>query len=86
MLMGVTVLLLTYRPLWQRNHDPAVAIQALGAFLAVGACALWLRGVAMPSVVPWLTGFFVLWRVLNRREDGRVEVETAHLDPTVRTR
>ncbi|MFC7374497.1 nicotinamide riboside transporter PnuC [Brachybacterium sp. GCM10030267] len=32
-----------------------------------------------------LTGFFVWWRVRNRREhDERVTVETAHLDPTVR--
>ncbi|WP_432559087.1 hypothetical protein [Granulicoccus sp. GXG6511] len=72
MLLGATVLLVTYRPLWNRNHDPAVAIQALGAFLAVGACALWARGVAMPMVVPWLTGFFVLTIAGERVELARV--------------
>ena len=72
MLAGTCVLLLTYRPLWQRNHDPAVAIQVLGAFLAVGACALWARGVAMPMVVPWLTGFFVLTIAGERVELARV--------------
>lgn len=72
MLAGTMVLLLTYRSLWARNHDPAVAIQALGAFLAVGACALWVRGVGLPMVVPWLTGFFVLTIAGERVELARV--------------
>lgn len=72
MLVGTLVLLFTYRPLWRRNHDPAVAIQALGAFLVVGACALWVRGVDMPNVVPWLTGFFVLTIAGERLELARV--------------
>lgn len=72
MLVGATALLVAYRSLWQRNYDPAVAIQALGAFLAVGACALWVRGVAMPMVVPWLTGFFVLTIAGERVELARV--------------
>ncbi|MDO5683088.1 MAG: hypothetical protein Q4G46_09720, partial [Propionibacteriaceae bacterium] len=72
MLFGTVVLLVTYYPLWQRNHDPAVAIQVLGAFLAVGATALWARGVAMPMVVPWLTGFFVLTIAGERVELARV--------------
>lgn len=34
-----------------------------------------------------LTGFFIWWGVRNRRDlaEARVRVETAHLDPTVRT-
>ena len=47
-------------------------IQSLGAFLAVGACALWLREVPMPMVVPWLTGFFVLTIAGERVELARV--------------
>lgn len=72
MLIGTGVMLANYVPLWARNRDPAVAIQALGAVFAVGACALWLRGVAIPSVVPWLTGFFVLTIVGERVELARV--------------
>lgn len=84
MVVGTTVLLLTYRPLWRRNHDPAVAIQALGAFLAVGACALWARGVPMPQVVPWLTGFFVLTIAGERLELARVG--QLRLDQQIRRR
>lgn len=84
MVIGTLVLLLTYRPLWNRNHDPAVAIQALGAFLAVGACALWARGVEMPAVIPWLTGFFVLTIAGERVELARVG--QLFLDAAVRRR
>ncbi|WP_425309873.1 hypothetical protein AADG42_14250 [Ammonicoccus fulvus] len=72
MLIGTIVLLTNYLPLWSRNRDPAVAIQALGAVFAVGACALWLRGVEIPSAVPWLTGFFVLTIAGERVELARV--------------
>lgn len=80
MLIGTVALLGIYLPLWRRSYDPAVAIQFAGAFLAIGATALWLAGVGVPQLVPWLTGFLVLTIAGERVELARV----GHLgaDPT----
>ena len=72
MLIGAFALLLVYLPLWRRSYDPAVAIQFSGAFLAVGATGLWLGGVTIPNLVPWLTGFLVLTIAGERVELARV--------------
>lgn len=58
----------------------------------VGVPLLWSAGYYASALMYvfyggfTLVGFFVWWRVRNRREaeDARVTVETAHLDPTVR--
>jgi nicotinamide mononucleotide transporter len=58
----------------------------------VGVPLLWSAGYYASALMYvfyggfTLVGFFVWWRVRNRREDesSRVTVETAHLDPTVR--
>lgn len=65
-------LLLVYLPLWRSSYDPAVAIQFSGAFLAVGATGLWLGGVAIPHLVPRLTGLLVLTVAGERVELARV--------------
>ena len=72
MLIGAFALLLVYLPLWRRSYDPAVAIQFSGAFLSVGATGLWLGGVTIPNLVPWLTGFLVLTIAGERVELARV--------------
>lgn len=76
MVVGTAALLLVYLPLWRRSYDPAVAIQFSGAFLAVGATGLWLGGVGIPQLVPWLTGFLVLTILGERVELARL----GHLD------
>ncbi|SDB88677.1 hypothetical protein GA0111570_106112 [Raineyella antarctica] len=80
MLVGAFAMVLGYLPLWRRSYDPAVAIQFSGAFLAVGATGLWLGGVAIPQLVPWLTGFLVLTIAGERVELARIGQLTA--DPT----
>lgn len=83
MVVGALALLLVYLPLWRRSYDPAVAIQFSGAFLAVGATGLWLGGVAIPQLVPWLTGFLVLTIAGERVElarVGRLMFDTAKQD------
>jgi hypothetical protein len=60
LLLGAAALVLVYVPLWRRQRDDAVLIQALGAVLATGAAALWLGGTAVPALLPWLVGFVVL--------------------------
>jgi hypothetical protein len=72
LLAGATALTLLYLPLWRRQPADAVTVQALGAVLATGAALLWLGGVAMPSIVPWLAGFLVLTIAGERLELARV--------------
>lgn len=58
--LGTAALVAVYLPLWNRSADEAVAVQALGAVLALGAAVLWLGGVPVPLLLPWLVGFVVL--------------------------
>ncbi|HQR28041.1 MAG TPA: hypothetical protein PLP61_13460 [Nocardioides sp.] len=57
---GTAALVLLYLPLWCRQRDEAVLVQALGAVLALGAAVLWLGSVPVPTLLPWLVGFVVL--------------------------
>lgn len=61
-----------YRPLWRRQRDEAVLVQALGAVLALGAAVLWLGGAAVPVLAPWLIGFVVLTVAGERLELARI--------------
>jgi hypothetical protein len=61
-----------YIPLWRRQRDDAVLVQALGAVLAVGAATLWLGGVKVPDLLPWLVGFIVLTIAGERLELARI--------------
>ena len=58
--LGTLALVGVYVPLWRRQRDDAVLVQAFGAVLAVGAALLWLADVGIPVLVPWLVGFVVL--------------------------
>lgn len=57
---GAAGLVALYVPLWRRQRDDAVLVQALGALMAVGAAALWASGVPVPRLIPWLAAFVVL--------------------------
>lgn len=59
-LLGAAALVGVYVALWRRQRDDAVLVQALGAVVAVGAGILWLGGVPVPLLLPWLAGFVVL--------------------------
>ena len=76
---GSSVLALLYVALWKRQRDEAVTIQALGAVLAVGAATLWLGGVPIPRLLPWLAGFVVLTIAGERLELARIDL--AHNGP-----
>lgn len=69
---GTAALAAVYVPLWRRQADEAVLVQALGATLAVGAATLWAGGVEMPVLVPWLVGFVVLTIAGERLELARL--------------
>lgn len=69
---GTVALVAVYVPLWRRQRDDAVLVQALGAVLAVGAATLWLGGVGVASLLPWLVGFIVLTIAGERLELARI--------------
>ncbi|MHB1473797.1 MAG: hypothetical protein ACYCV4_09245, partial [Dermatophilaceae bacterium] len=69
---GSAALVLVYIPLWRRQRDDSVLIQAFGAVLATGGAILWLGGMPVASLLPWLAGFVVLTIAGERLELARV--------------
>ncbi|MBV6728261.1 hypothetical protein KWG65_09765 [Nocardioides daeguensis] len=69
---GAAALVGLYVPLWRRQRDDAVLVQALGAVAAVGAAVLWLGGVPVATLLPWLVGFVVLTIAGERLELARI--------------
>jgi hypothetical protein len=69
---GAASMLGNYLPLWRRQQDDAVLVQALGAVLALGAAVLWAGGVPVPTLLPWLVGFVVLTIAGERLELARI--------------
>lgn len=60
LLLGGIALVAIYVPLWRRQRDDAIVVQALAAVLAAGAAAMWLGGLPVPALLPWLVGSVVL--------------------------
>jgi hypothetical protein len=69
---GAAALMLIYVPLWRRQRDDSVLVQAFGAVLATGGALLWLGGMPVASLLPWLAGFIVLTIAGERLELARV--------------
>jgi len=69
---GSAALVLVYIPLWRRQRDDSVLIQAFGAVLATGGALLWLGGMPVARLLPWLAGFVVLTIAGERLELSRV--------------
>jgi hypothetical protein len=72
LLAGSAMLVAVYVPLWRRAADVSVLGQVGGAVLATGAALLWLGGVPIPDLLPWLSGFLILTIVGERLELARV--------------
>lgn len=68
---GLLALLWVYAGLYRRSRDDLVVVQALAAFLALVAAAMWTR-VELPPLVPWLIGFLVLTIAAERVELARI--------------
>src|SRR5690606_9638499 len=81
LLLGTIALLLVYRAIWRRGPALPLAVEILGAASAVGAAALWLAGVAVPFLVPWLVGFLVLTILGERLELSVVGLTTTAQPP-----
>lgn len=76
-LAGAVAMVAVYVLLWQRQRDDAVLVQALGAVLAAGAVLLWMGGVPVPRLLPWLVGFVVLTIGGERLELARLALGPA---------
>ncbi len=74
LVLGSAGLAAVYVPLWRRQEDDAVLVQAVGAMLALGATVLWLRGEEIPRLLPWLVGFVVLTIAGERLELARLQI------------
>jgi len=61
-----------YIPLWRRTYDDSILVQAFGSVLATGGALLWLGGMPMALLLPWLAGFVVLTIAGERLELARV--------------
>ncbi|WP_322858952.1 hypothetical protein U8D42_05585 [Mycobacterium europaeum] len=72
LLAGSATPVAVYVSLWRRSADVAIVVQAAGAVLATGAALLWLGGVPVPNLLPWLSGFLILTIVGERLELARV--------------
>jgi hypothetical protein len=72
LVLGAAAMVGLYVPLWRRQRDESVLVQALGAALALGAAVLWLGGVGVPLLLPWLAGFLVLTIAGERLELARL--------------
>jgi hypothetical protein len=72
MTLGAAGLIAVYVPLWRRAPAAAVLVQAGGAVLATGAAVLWVGGVPVPDLLPWLVGYLVLTIAGERLELARV--------------
>lgn len=79
--VGSAVLVAVYRSLWGRQPAGAVVVQAGGAVLAVGAALLWVGGVSVPSLLPWLVGFLVLTIAGERMDLARIGSFSRRAEP-----
>jgi hypothetical protein len=74
---GAAALAVLYVPLWRRQRDEAVLVQALGAVLGAGGALLWLAGLDVAVLLPWLAGFLVLTIGGERLELARLAMGPA---------
>ncbi|HEU4947672.1 MAG TPA: hypothetical protein VFT31_11005 [Kribbella sp.] len=71
-LLGAVALLAVCIPLWRRQRDDAQLVQTFAAVLAIGGLALWLGGVEVSHLLPWLVGFIVATIGGERLELARI--------------
>lgn len=74
LLAGSLALTVLYIPLFRRNLDDAILVQAIGAALLAGAGLMWIGGAPVSGLIGWLTGFVVLTISAERLELARVSI------------
>ncbi|WP_197541375.1 hypothetical protein [Streptomyces davaonensis] len=79
---GCAALVALYVRFWRRQASAALLAQAAGAVSALGAALLWLGGIDVPRMLPWLVAFLVLTIAGERLELARVAVLAPSAEPT----
>ncbi|WP_405216046.1 hypothetical protein [Agrococcus sp. Ld7] len=69
---GTAAFTVLYLPLWRRQRDAALLTQLLAAGLGCAAAILWLGGVPVARLMPWLIAFVVLTIAAERVELARI--------------
>lgn len=69
---GTAALIALYLRFWKRQPSAALVAQTAGAVAALGAALLWLGGLDIPRLLPWLAAFLVLTIAGERLELARV--------------
>jgi hypothetical protein len=77
LLLGAVAMVGVYVPLWRRQQDDAVLVQAFGAVVGAGALLLWAGGVPVARLLPWLAAFVVLTIAGERLELARIAMGPA---------
>jgi hypothetical protein len=77
LVLGMLGMCCLYVPMWRRQRDDAVLVQALGAVLGLGAATMWLGGLQVASMLPWLVCFLVLTIAGERLELARLAMGPA---------
>ncbi|WP_063759474.1 hypothetical protein [Streptomyces sp. NRRL S-37] len=78
---GAAVLTALYVRFWRRQPGAALLAQAAGAVSALGAALLWLGGLDVPRLLPWLVAFLVLTIAGERLELARVALLAPRAEP-----
>ena len=78
---GTAVLVALYPAFWRRQPSAALVAQAAGAVSGLGAALLWLGGLDVPRLLPWLAAFLVLTIAGERLELARVALLAPRAEP-----
>ncbi|WP_149549687.1 hypothetical protein [Streptomyces marokkonensis] len=78
---GTALLTALYVRFWRRQPSAALLAQAAGAVSALGAALLWLGGLDVPRMLPWLVAFLVLTIAGERLELARVAALAPRAEP-----
>ncbi|MER5506780.1 hypothetical protein ABT052_15815 [Streptomyces sp. NPDC002766] len=78
---GCAALVALYVRFWRRQPSAALIAQAAGAVSGLGAALLWLGGIDVPRMLPWLVAFLVLTIAGERLELARVAVLAPSAEP-----
>jgi hypothetical protein len=71
---GMAAFMFLYVPLWRRQFDAPLLTQLLATGCGLAASIMWIGGVAMAHLIPWLIGFLVLTIAAERVELARITI------------
>ncbi|WP_432054289.1 hypothetical protein [Streptomyces sp. bgisy022] len=78
---GCAALVALYVRFWRRQPSAALVAQGAGAVCALGGALLWLGGLDVPRLLPWLVAFLVLTIAGERLELARVAALAPAAEP-----